>query len=71
MIHKQRGTSHGLFAHPTLEALRARVVAGGDGLGLHDIPRAVPKAEVAALCEALEAARAGAACGHGADEGLA
>jgi hypothetical protein len=71
MIHKQRGTAHSLFAHPTLEALRARVVAGGAGPGPYDMSHAVPKAEVDALCEALEAARAGVARYHGADEVLA
>jgi hypothetical protein len=57
MNHK-RSSVRTLFAHPTLEALRARAAAG-DGLGLHAIEAAMAKGDVAALCEALEAARSG------------
>jgi hypothetical protein len=71
MNHKQRGTPHSLFAHPTLEALRGHVVASGDGPGVQDIFHATPKGDVAALCEALDAARMGLASDHNGKETMA
>jgi hypothetical protein len=61
MTRKQRSTAHSLFAHPTLEALHARVAAGGeDRPGPRDMPPAMSRGNIAALCQALEAAQAGA-----------
>jgi hypothetical protein len=56
MNHKQRSSDRSLFAHRTLEALRA---LDGEGLGLLATRVAIPKGDVLALCEALEMARTG------------